>query len=74
MGAKKKDVTVTETSEPNIAFVGERFGYEPLTKISDGEDVISLPADQDKPFYHEDARRIVRLFPRIYKHYTTKGR
>ncbi|HEX8248970.1 MAG TPA: hypothetical protein VF599_12405 [Pyrinomonadaceae bacterium] len=60
-----------EKSSPqsNIAFVGKKDGREPILSITNGETVIVLPTAnaQSKPFYHPNAKTIVRLFPELYK-------
>lgn len=53
--------------QPNIAFVGGKDGFEPLREISDGMTTIVLPEKQKSPFYHAEARRIIRAFPKLYK-------
>ena len=56
------------SQEPNIAFVGRnKNGFQPLTLINNGDDTIIMPKDQSKPFYHEEAKTICRLFPLFYK-------
>jgi len=62
----------TENPQPdelphNIAFVGEKNGYQPLTAIHNGDQTIVLPEDQSKPFYHVEAKTIIRLFRYLYK-------
>jgi hypothetical protein len=64
--ARKKKEEVSEES-PNIAFVGGKDGKEPLPLINNGSSTIVLPADQSKPFFHVDAKTIIRLFPWLYK-------
>jgi hypothetical protein len=61
----KKDLQ--NTPEPNIAFVGEKDGKQPLLQIHNGDTTIILPEDQSKPFYHAEAKTIVRLFRYLYK-------
>jgi hypothetical protein len=58
---KKKD-------KPNIAFVGRaKNHFQPLTVINNGDTMIVLPEDQSKPFFHQEAATIIRLFPTHYK-------
>lgn len=52
---------------PNIAFVGKKNGREPLRRITNGDQMISLPKNQSKPFYHKDAKLIIRLYGWLYK-------
>lgn len=59
---------MAKNDQPNIAFIGrEKNGFQPLTLINDGDTTIVLPADQSKPFFHAEAKRIIRLYPWIYK-------
>lgn len=51
--------------QPNIAFVGKN--HPPIEFVTDGENLIQLPAGQSAPFYHPDAARIIRLLPELYK-------
>lgn len=60
-------IAVINAQKPNIAFVGTLAKREPLRQISDGMDTIELPEDQSKPFYHEDAVRIIQIVPELYK-------
>lgn len=65
-----KKTTTAKTEDvhaPNIAFVGGREGREPLRAINNGSSEILLPADQSKPFYHEQASTIIRLYGWLYK-------
>lgn len=57
--------------EPNIAYVGKR--EDAPAKLMDGRTTFDLPADQSQPFYHADAARITRMFPRLYKRFVRKG-
>lgn len=54
-------------SEPNIAFVGGRLKRRPIECFTDGMDILTLPEDQSKPFFHEEALRICSTFPELYK-------
>jgi hypothetical protein len=53
--------------EPNIAFVGAKDKKEPLRTIVNGDQVIKLPANQSKPFFHKEAKVIIRLYGWLYK-------
>ena len=53
--------------EPNIAFVGGKDGRQPIRQIVNGDQVIKLPANQSKPFFHKDAKVITRLYGWLYK-------
>jgi hypothetical protein len=59
-----------EKNEPNIAFIGEG---DPLLRITTPTGSVDLPEKQDKPFYHEQAADVIRVFPHLYKHVTKKG-
>jgi hypothetical protein len=53
---------------PNIAFVGRNKNrFEPLRQINNGDMTIKLPADQSKPFFHPDGKKICKLYPHHYK-------
>lgn len=52
---------------PNIAFVGNRNGFDPILEINTEPKNIKLPKNQSKPFYHKQAKEIIRLFPYLYK-------
>lgn len=68
-------ITVIKKDEPNIAFIGEKIGREPITKFNDGMKLVTMPPveEQLKPFFHKEAPRIVRLWPKLYKSYVAKG-
>lgn len=53
--------------EPNIAFTGAKDDKQPLLSITNGDTVIKLPKNQSKPFYHKDAKTIIRLYGYLYK-------
>ena len=56
------------TPPPNIAFVGARAGYEPVRVITNGDSpAIKLRKNQTKPFYHKQAKTIIRLYGWLYK-------
>jgi hypothetical protein len=59
--------------EPNISFVGDKDGKRPLRQIVNGDQTIKLPANQSKPFFHKDAKVIIRLYGWLYKPVTAKG-
>ena len=53
---------------PNIAFIGAKLNLEPLRVITNGDSpTIKLPKNQSKPFYHKDAKTILRLYGWLYK-------
>jgi hypothetical protein len=58
--------------EPNIHFVGAKDGFQPLSSITNGDAVIKLPKTQSKPFFHKDAKTIVRLYGWLYKQVVKK--
>jgi hypothetical protein len=69
--AKKSE---SEKPAPNIAFVGRgKNNFQPLRLINNGDATHQLPEDQSKPFFHEDAKTICRLFPTHYKKVEPKG-
>lgn len=53
--------------EPNIAFIGGKDRKDPLRTIVNGDQVIKLPKDQSKPFFHKEAKVICRLYGWLYK-------
>ena len=57
---------------PNIAFTGEKDKKSPLRRITNGDVVISLPANQLKPFYHREAKTIIKLYGWLYKPVVSK--
>lgn len=87
MAEKKQAKTQNAKPENNIQFVGKSKRWNPETgkqelapreaprHIIDGMDKIKLPeaAEQAKGFYHEDAARIMALFPNDYKKPQKKG-
>lgn len=70
-------------NEPNIIFIGRKMDVktekmidaEPPTAIHTVGMNIKLPsaAEQRKGFYHEDANRIIREMPDLYKPLIPKG-
>jgi hypothetical protein len=64
---KSKAENPPNSALPNIAFVGSKDGREPLMLINNGHSTIVMPADQDKPFFHLEAKTICKLFPLLYK-------
>lgn len=66
----KENYTVTEEGE-SITQIRKR---EPIDHIVDGMTRIQLPSaeEQESPFYHEDAGRIIALLPDLYKRYVDK--
>lgn len=54
------------SSPLKIMFVGKN-GAKPRRTITDGNDTITLPEDQSKPFAHEKAQAILRHAPHLYK-------
>jgi hypothetical protein len=69
-----KDEELDKLDAKGVAHVLEA---EPLTKINDGENVITLPSVEEQrtgsPFYHPDAATIARLYPGLYKVSVEKG-
>lgn len=60
------------TPRPNIAFVGKKDEREAPLQLTDGDNIITLPANQSKPFYHPDAKLIIRLYGWLYKPVVSK--
>lgn len=67
--------------EKNIIFVGRRStptgvnpGIPPKT-VTDGATSFVMPdaAEQLAGFYHAEAARIIRAFPKLYKSFISKG-
>lgn len=63
-----------EKPAPNIKFVGKPGEEIPYFNNA-GEGRITLPKveEQNKPFHHEKANLIAKLFPRRYKKVKSKG-
>jgi hypothetical protein len=79
MAKQTKDA---QAQQPNIRFVGKKTevnGKEivpvPPKEINNGMKHYELPdaETQTAGFYHEDAAKIVRLFPQFYKMLLPKG-
>lgn len=84
---ESKAETAAEAPAADIVFVGKRrrlnketgkyklFPREAPPFIQDGADKIKLPEPeaQKDGFYHEDAARIIALFPDDYKIFKPKG-
>lgn len=75
------------SAEPNIKFIGRgRWNPgktkrspapDPIENFRDGDDEVDLPPAEfqisRRLFYHNDAGRIVRLFPQKYKRIIRRG-
>jgi hypothetical protein len=68
--------------QPNIVFVGRRELHGETAEMDapkslrDGiTEFVDLPDSdsQKRGFYHPDANRIIRAFPRLYKSFVKKG-
>jgi hypothetical protein len=70
---RKKKTAPVEPGAPNIAFVGEKNGHQPLQLINNGDATIVMPEDQSKPFHHAEAKTICKLYGWLYKPVTPKG-
>ena len=55
-----------------IKFVGKNTPAPEF--INDGSLKITLPKDQKRAFTHKDAKRILKLFPELYKKVVEKGK
>jgi hypothetical protein len=83
MAKQAKTTAKGKTSESNnLVFVGkrtdredERVFREPPAKLTDGRDVFKMPDAETQlaGFYHKDAARIARVFPKLYKRIAEKG-
>lgn len=86
---ESETAAVTSTAsepEPNIKFIGKTYYSpgkrkvlrrdEPVTKIFGTGIELPNASDQKRArkFYHPDAKKIVRLFPHLYKNLVKKGK
>lgn len=60
-------------NQSNIAFIGKRLGRDPLLVINNGSTTIVLPEKQGRPFYHQEAKTIIKLYPWLYRKVVPKG-